>query len=358
MSKYPIAKDCFLIEPEEGDLLGLLDSHFGSNWIAHRPHGLKHWHLGRSEQRAAHAIVVLKEGTLNPQAWNNPHLCEALELGQPRHENMKGLGRLLFTDNKGLATPMIPPSLPADPSLQEGLARAFGTSSGAMTIGAHRLSLYRNWTSGKGTLGWVMLNPSTADFEIDDPTIRRCIGFAKRWGFSGIHVCNLFTRRATKPKELHGLKPSELNHEIADDRIRDLVGRCSRVVVAWGANGDRWPERVAEVHALLGETIEVVDLGTTKLGQPVHPLYIPWDRQPEPWTRPTRTQDVLKMSDQYEPGFDGPNDKTQWFRNPHPPGVTTNQCDWNDEDGLCCRGDINHEGDHSSVVTTWTEQAQ
>ena len=68
--------------------------------------------------------------------------------------------------------------------------------------GLYRYSLTRKWEAWKGTVNFIMLNPSTADAQEDDPTIRRCIGFAKAWGYGGIVVTNLFAYRATNPKEL------------------------------------------------------------------------------------------------------------------------------------------------------------
>jgi len=67
--------------------------------------------------------------------------------------------------------------------------------------GTYRYSLTRRWSPGP-LLGWVMLNPSRADALVDDPTIRRCVGFARRWGFAGIVVRNLYALRATDPREL------------------------------------------------------------------------------------------------------------------------------------------------------------
>lgn len=68
--------------------------------------------------------------------------------------------------------------------------------------GKYRYSLSRIWDENKANVLFIMLNPSTADGDVDDPTIRRCIGFAKSWGYGGIYVGNLFAYRATDPKEL------------------------------------------------------------------------------------------------------------------------------------------------------------
>ena len=68
--------------------------------------------------------------------------------------------------------------------------------------GLHRYRLTREWAPTLPTIAFVMLNPSTADGEIDDPTIRRCIGFARDLGYGRLHVVNLFTYRATDPREV------------------------------------------------------------------------------------------------------------------------------------------------------------
>jgi hypothetical protein len=70
--------------------------------------------------------------------------------------------------------------------------------------GLYRFTLERSWASDlkKPWLGWIMLNPSTADASVDDPTIRRCMGFATDWGFGGIAVRNLFNLRTKDPLDL------------------------------------------------------------------------------------------------------------------------------------------------------------
>lgn len=107
--------------------------------------------------------------------------------------------------------------------------------------GRYRWWLRRSWLAykdglfvpGKGVCCFVMLNPSTADGTQDDPTIRRCIGFAKSWGYNGLSVRNLFAWRATDPKEL-------FNAETVTGGQRgdsELLAACTSdlLVLAWGA---------------------------------------------------------------------------------------------------------------------------
>lgn len=142
----------------------------------------------------------------------------------------------------------------------------------------YRYSLTRTWDAEKPTLAWIMINPSTADETEDDPTIRRCIGFAEDWGYGSIEVANLFALRATDPDELreHLAPVGEEN----DAHLRRVCDRAEMVVAAWGANGGL-QGRAAEVAQLLDTDLHALD--TTKDGHPVHPLYQPSDADPEAW---------------------------------------------------------------------------
>ncbi len=114
-----------------------------------------------------------------------------------------------------------------------------------------------------------MLNPSTADAETDDPTIRRCIGFARKWGFQELQVGNLFAWRATDPRELkQALDPVGPEN---DRHLMTMSGCADVVIAAWGARGN-YRNRAAEVLDLLEGT--VYHLGLTKQGHPKHPLYL------------------------------------------------------------------------------------
>jgi hypothetical protein len=77
-----------------------------------------------------------------------------------------------------------------------------------------------------------MLNPSIADARRNDPTIRRCIGFARHWGFGGIDVVNLFAYRATRAQEL--FRASDPVGPRNARFLRSAIGRAPLVVLAWG----------------------------------------------------------------------------------------------------------------------------
>lgn len=136
--------------------------------------------------------------------------------------------------------------------------------------GRHRYYLWRRWADmGDATL-WIMLNPSTADAERDDATIRRCVNFTKAWGCTRMVVVNLFALRATDPRELKTVdKPIGANNDAV---IKHQATNCGfkYVVAAWGNHGKLF-NRQQEVAALLGD-VPLVCLGVTKSGCPKHPL--------------------------------------------------------------------------------------
>jgi hypothetical protein len=140
--------------------------------------------------------------------------------------------------------------------------------------GKYRYTLTRTWYRYGPRVTFVMLNPSTADETKDDPTIRKCIGFAKKWDYGSIEVVNMYAWRATSPKDLDGVE-----HPVGkenDSYIRTAIQRSSCVVAAWGADGTG-PIRLREMLSLIGNAF---CLGRTKNGSPRHPLYLGYDVKP------------------------------------------------------------------------------
>lgn len=152
------------------------------------------------------------------------------------------------------------------------------TEASADVRGDYRYTLTRTWDSSAEPLVLILLNPSTADASQDDPTIRRCIGFAKRWGFGGIVVVNLYAYRATKPRDMLAAD-DPVGPD--NDRIIAEVVDGNTVVAAWGTNARR--ERVAEVLELIPRTTQLLALEITKNGHPRHPLFVLGEAQPVPW---------------------------------------------------------------------------
>lgn len=130
--------------------------------------------------------------------------------------------------------------------------------------GDYRYRLTRVWDAALPLITFVLLNPSTADAEQLDPTLRRCVGFAKREGFGGILILNLYAFRTRDPKlMLAAVDP------IGPDNDRVLASASGTVVAGWGTNADA--KRVKRALELLPR---LHALGVTKDGHPRHPLYV------------------------------------------------------------------------------------
>lgn len=155
--------------------------------------------------------------------------------------------------------------------------------------GKYRYVLRRGWGVGDRCAVFLMLNPSTADAAGDDPTIRKCIGFARHWGFDALSVVNLYALRSTNPRGLllaadpiGPLNDLWIRKECSESAIRHTV------IAAWGANGDGRDRRVAEVCALVQRPM--YSIGITATGQPLHPLMVAYAAAPMPipWEYPAR----------------------------------------------------------------------
>jgi hypothetical protein len=140
--------------------------------------------------------------------------------------------------------------------------------------GKYRYELFRGWNYSEPKILFIMLNPSTADAQNDDPTIRRCMGFAKSWQYGGFYVANLFALRATNPKEIY-----KAADPIGKDNLfylhRAAVLQCNgEVICAWGNHG-RYKNIGNQVLEALWDWGVVPNcFGLTKKGQPKHPLYL------------------------------------------------------------------------------------
>lgn len=130
--------------------------------------------------------------------------------------------------------------------------------------GDYRYSLTRVWDPALPRITFVLLNPSTADAVELDPTLRRCVGFAKRDGFGGMAIVNLYAFRTKSPKVM-----KVAADPVGPENDRVLAGVSGTVVAGWGNNAD--PARVAHAVALLPP---LHALGVNKGGAPTHPLYV------------------------------------------------------------------------------------
>ena len=133
----------------------------------------------------------------------------------------------------------------------------------------YRYSLWRRWGAPEqGYAMFIGLNPSTADEVEDDPTVRRCIQFAKDWGYGALCMTNLFAFRATDPAVMRA--HTEPVGPDTDAVLTDLAKSAGVVVAAWGNHGSH-SARDRQVIALLPN---LHCLKVTKAGQPSHPLYL------------------------------------------------------------------------------------
>lgn len=142
----------------------------------------------------------------------------------------------------------------------------------------YRYALSRRWNDDDGQLAFVMLNPSTATELRNDPTIERCERRARRLGFGGIEIVNLFAFRATLPADLH-----RADDPVGPENDAVLADHCVQarlVVAAWGVHGTLLG-RGAQVARRL--TCPLHHLGLTKDGHPRHPLYVPYTVHPQIW---------------------------------------------------------------------------
>lgn len=137
--------------------------------------------------------------------------------------------------------------------------------------GQYRYSLLRKWRAGDLICTFVMLNPSTADARADDPTIRRCMNFARREGCDGLRVLNLFALRATDPRQLRRVADpiGPRNDETLAAFFAEDDGP---LIAAWGAHGQLYG-RSLQVRRMTDRPF--LHLGLTQAGEPMHPLYRP-----------------------------------------------------------------------------------
>jgi hypothetical protein len=169
---------------------------------------------------------------------------------------------------------------------QPSLIPEHGSVDASATIsddGLYRYDLIRRWGVGRaGRVLWIMLNPSTADAMVLDPTLRRCVGFSKAWGFDGMTVCNLYAYRSTDPKKLR----------VVDDPVGpdndmltlDHAFRAPLVICGWGDQNKvlkGFDQRAGWMLLNLRRMgCNVAHLGFTAGGYPRHPLYLPADLKP------------------------------------------------------------------------------
>ena len=152
--------------------------------------------------------------------------------------------------------------------------------------GTYRYHLYRQVSierENMGRVAFVMLNPSTADAEKDDPTIRKCMKYARSWGYEWLDVVNLFAFRATDPKLLKVSVQDPIGLPQNDEWLARCLKGSQLVVAAWGPNGSLLARGkfVREFFRVNKKPLHYLKLG--KHGDPYHPLYQKDDLRPTEW---------------------------------------------------------------------------
>ena len=141
----------------------------------------------------------------------------------------------------------------------------------------YRYTLWRRWDSQKGYVAFVSLNPSIANENRDDPAVRRCINFARDWGYGGLCMINLFAYITPNPIFLE----TEDNPvgPYNDTYIKSVVDGASIVIAAWGTKGSFLQRDKAVISLIPNKHV----LRLTKGGYPAHPLYLPKTLEPIKW---------------------------------------------------------------------------
>lgn len=150
----------------------------------------------------------------------------------------------------------------------------------------YRYALTRTWDVALAPVSFLMLNPSTADHLTDDKTISMCCGFARRWGYGGINVVNLYAYRTTFPAVLweRWRGDTDIVGPHNEQYIKEYVGATDRLVCAWGVAADRvqaWANTV--LRRCVPPHVERVCLGTTQGGFPRHPSRLGYNAEVQPY---------------------------------------------------------------------------
>jgi hypothetical protein len=139
----------------------------------------------------------------------------------------------------------------------------------------YRYTLFRRWGERPSGVTWIMLNPSTADAAVDDPTIRRCMVFSQRFGYDAMLVVNLFAYRTTDPDEILEVGPEAAIGPENGEWCQKACHQAAVIVAAWGALRKPLRGAASAISKIIQKDgYRLKCLGKTKDGQPRHPLYI------------------------------------------------------------------------------------
>ncbi len=164
-------------------------------------------------------------------------------------------------------------------------AAARSPAAGQIALNGCRFALWRQLGEAERTACWVMLNPSTADHDTDDATLRQIRRYSLDWGYGWLTVGNLWPLRATRPRDLVAWIPTCSRSRLAENErfVCRMAARADLVMVAWGAHGGQAGRGEAMLATLASHGIhDVHALAMTRDGQPRHPLRLSSTLQPRP----------------------------------------------------------------------------
>lgn len=166
----------------------------------------------------------------------------------------------------------------------------YGCGAELSPDGLYRYTLTREWDDGK-CVAWLMFNPSTADTEQDDATIRKCVGFSKQWGYGRMVVVNLFAIRSRDPRAV-ALAVDPVG-PLNDYWIKKATAESREVICAWGCSDHIPPKfagRINNATDLIPDEIPTMCLGRRKDGSPRHPLILAYSTPRVPYHREKTAQ--------------------------------------------------------------------
>lgn len=146
--------------------------------------------------------------------------------------------------------------------------------------GQYRYRLWRRWQNKGNTVLWIMLNPSTADHEVLDPTVTRCLHYSRQWRFAALAVCNLFAYRATYPRQLlAACDPVGVEN---NRYIRQACVDADKIILAWGNHGvhSGRADFLRKQLPVWSYPKKLYALSVNRSGEPAHPLYLPKHLKP------------------------------------------------------------------------------
>lgn len=147
----------------------------------------------------------------------------------------------------------------------------------------YRYILHKSWNTSRIDLHFIMLNPSTATEEKNDPTIARCEHRARMSGYGGLVVLNIFAFRATNPIDLKNVSDpvGELNNKYIETAILKAKHDYCDIICGWGNHGSYLERERDIIKMFQSNGLEPKALSWTKNGHPKHPLYIPYSAEPK-----------------------------------------------------------------------------